>query len=161
MFNYLNEQLQTLLEFSCPKKAALQTLTGYAKPLASHFCNVYLWPKDEAVNHWIAEIISFLDACIDQRIKPKNKPISNKDLKYYLFDPYMETEREVKNFLKNTMQRGMSKGLPKPEIPQTEFVFKQWMKLFKICTDCKDVYDYNQLKDNIKSFLNMGLTKTE
>jgi hypothetical protein len=64
---------QPLLEMSYSRKKAETVITGLEKPINDHLLKL-LVVDDDHVNHWVDELLEWLDEVAEIRLKPDNKP---------------------------------------------------------------------------------------
>jgi len=64
---------QPLLEMSYSRKKAETVITGLEKPINDHLLRL-LVVDDDQVNHWVDELLEWLDEVAEIRLKPDNRP---------------------------------------------------------------------------------------
>src|SRR5208283_2843443 len=71
----INEILadKPLLEMSYSRKKAELVITGLEKPINDHLLKLVVVDNDHA-EHWIKELLEWLDEVAEIRLKPDNKP---------------------------------------------------------------------------------------
>ena len=74
-----------LFEMAMERKHVIQNVRGLSAPLALHLIKYYAF-DDQAKNHWLSEITSFLEQIDSYTLKPKGKKLDGSQYYSLLWD---------------------------------------------------------------------------
>ena len=82
----LMKEAMLLNEMAMSRADAISRCYGIGKQFIIHFHKIYTSPDDTTtINHWASELQGWYNEARDIRLKPKNKPLNNSQMKDWFY----------------------------------------------------------------------------
>lgn len=91
----IKEYLSSLNEMSEMRKDAERQIRGLSKPIILHILKIIIWKDDKNFNKHISDIDEWIYDVMKIDLKPRARPVPEKDLYDWLFDKPYGSERSI------------------------------------------------------------------
>ena len=121
-----------IYEMSQPQSEVRTTVRRLSEPIIEHILKVILYGKDTpTTHHWCAEICSWLDQCVKQKIKRSRKDSipTEQELYKWLLDWY-QTADDIDGLRWALERKYQQQGYTKRNI-DNEYLYKSIVSIYK------------------------------